>query len=104
MRPVSNQPDRFYGAVKTHKSNNINNITSTSIKIRPIIHQADFICTMLQKLFLISYIFCVKMHIPSLIHNIFLHISQISHYNKMMKDMFHMKLNLDSQAASFGNA
>ena len=88
MRPVSNQPDRFYGTVKTFKTDNINNITSASIKILPIIDQADFICTTLQKLFLITYILCVKMHMPLLIHNIFLHISQISHYNKMIRICF----------------
>ena len=88
MRPVSNQPDRFYGTVKTFKTDNINNITSGSIKILPIIDQADFICTTLQKFFLITYILCVKMHIPSLIHNIFLHTSQISHYNKMIRICF----------------
>ena len=39
MRPKSNQPARMYGTAKTHKFQNIKEITSDNIKFRPIIDQ-----------------------------------------------------------------
>ena len=37
MRPVSNQPDRFFATTKTHKFTSLNYITVENLKSRPII-------------------------------------------------------------------
>ena len=42
MRPVSNQPAKFYGTVENHNFDIINEITSAGIKVWPIADQADF--------------------------------------------------------------
>ena len=39
MRPVSNQPARFFATAKTHKSDTIEDINVKDLKIRPIIDQ-----------------------------------------------------------------
>ena len=39
MRPVSNQPARLYGTAKTHKFENLKDITPQNLKCRPIIDQ-----------------------------------------------------------------
>ena len=39
MRPVSNQPGRFFATAKTHKFENYNDITVETLKLRPIIDQ-----------------------------------------------------------------
>ena len=50
MRSVRNQPAKLYGTVKTHKYDNINNVTSKSITFR---------------LFHITYITSVKLYIST---------------------------------------
>ena len=37
MRPVSNQPGRFFATAKTHKFTSLNDITVENLKLRPII-------------------------------------------------------------------
>ena len=37
MRPQSNQPARFFESAKTHKFNNIDDITVEDLKLKPII-------------------------------------------------------------------
>ena len=37
MRPVSNQPGRFFAMAKTHKLTSLNDITVENLKLRPII-------------------------------------------------------------------
>ena len=37
MRPVSNQPVRFFATAKTHKFTSLNDITVENLKLRPII-------------------------------------------------------------------
>ena len=37
MRPVSNQPGRFFATAKTHKCTSLNDITVENLKLRPII-------------------------------------------------------------------
>ena len=37
MRPVSNQPGRFFATAKTHKCTSLNDITVENLKFRPII-------------------------------------------------------------------
>ena len=37
MRPVSNQPDKFFATTKTHKFTSLNYITVENLKSRPII-------------------------------------------------------------------
>ena len=39
MNPVSNQPDQLYGTAKTHKFENLKNITPQNLKCGPIIDQ-----------------------------------------------------------------
>ena len=39
MRPVANQPVKFFAAGKTHKSNNLKDIDVDELKFRPIIDQ-----------------------------------------------------------------
>ena len=39
MRPVSNQPARLYDTAKTHKFENVKDITPQNLKCRPIIDQ-----------------------------------------------------------------
>ena len=40
MRPVSNQPGRFFATAKTHKFTLLNDITVENLKLRPIIDLA----------------------------------------------------------------
>ena len=35
MRPVSNQPGRFFATAKTHKFTSLNDITVENLKLRP---------------------------------------------------------------------
>ena len=37
MRPVSNQPGRFFATAITHTFTSLNNITVENLKVRPII-------------------------------------------------------------------
>ena len=78
---------------KTHKFGNLNDITSTSIKFRPIIDQTGFYNYNAVKV--ISDYMCTlcKTYIPSLIPNLLVNTSQIYHHYKM----FHMMLNSYSQ-------
>ena len=39
INPVSNQPDQLYGTAKTHKFENLKNITPQNLKCGPIIDQ-----------------------------------------------------------------
>ena len=39
MRPISNQPARFFATAKTHKFNRIEDINIQDLKLRPIIDQ-----------------------------------------------------------------
>ena len=39
MRPISNQPARFFATAKTHKFDTIENINVKGLKLRPIIDQ-----------------------------------------------------------------
>ncbi len=39
MRPVSNQPGRFFATAKTHKFNSVEDVTLADLKLRPIIDQ-----------------------------------------------------------------
>ena len=39
MRPISNQPVRFFATAKTHKFNKIEDINIQDLKLRPIIDQ-----------------------------------------------------------------
>ena len=39
MLPSSNQPAQLYGTAKTHKFENVNDITADLLKFRPIIAQ-----------------------------------------------------------------
>ena len=41
MRPVSNQPDRFFATAETHKFTLLNDITVENFKLRPIIHLTE---------------------------------------------------------------
>ena len=41
MRPISNQPGRFFATAKTHKFNSFEDITVQNIKLRPIIDQTN---------------------------------------------------------------
>ena len=41
MLPSSHQPARFFAAAKTHKIENINDITIDNLKLRPIIDQTE---------------------------------------------------------------
>ena len=41
MRPVSNQPDRFFATAKTHKFTSLNDITLENLKLRPITFNRD---------------------------------------------------------------
>ena len=41
MRPSSNQPGRFFATAKTHKFENIEDITVDNLKLRPIIDQTN---------------------------------------------------------------
>ena len=41
MRPSSNQPGRFFATAKTHKFNNIEDITVDNLKLRPVIDQTN---------------------------------------------------------------
>ena len=39
MRPKSNQPARLYATAKTHKFNNLDEVTAEKLKFRPIVDQ-----------------------------------------------------------------
>ena len=39
MRPISNQPARFFATTKTHKFDTIQDINVKDLKLRPIIDQ-----------------------------------------------------------------
>ena len=53
MLPKSNQPGQLYGTAKTHKFDNIDDITLENLKFRQIIAQQVLILTTLAKKLLI---------------------------------------------------
>ena len=77
MRPVSNQPGRFFATAKTHKFDSYNDITIDNLKLRPIIDQtgththpaAKIISNYLQPLAKNDYVIDNTLKFPDILKN-----------------------------------
>ena len=94
MRPESNQPAKLYGTAKTHKFEDLEDITPQNFKCCPIIDQTGTFTFKAAKVISNYLHHYVKTNTPSQIRNNFQICFQIHHRYWMMKSMFLMIQNL----------
>ena len=89
MKPDSTQPARLYGADKTNKFENLEEIAAANLKFRPIIDQLGTFTDNTAKVISDYLKPLCKLNIPSMIHKKFHTCYLQLHLYKMTRKVYH---------------